>query len=464
MASVYKKGRDKGKKRSPYYIDYFDRDGERRTVKGPTDKGQAEQFAAKLENDAMLRRSGIIDPKLEELAQRRKSSVDDNLLEFEKALKRGKTTLKHVRLTMARVRTVVNGCGFKVLGDIDAEAAEKFIGTFCDENGFGHKTYNHYCQGFEQFCKWLTNSRKVASNPVPKIPRLNCAVDVRKKRRALTVEEQGKLVESARSSGEMIQCYDGETRARIYVLSYMTGLRRSELAGLTPSSFDLNAGQPTVSILATISKHRRPDLLPLHPELVPMLRGWLAGMNPDQLLFPKLAKRRTWLMVKRDLERVGIPYTTAEGDADFHAAGRHTHITQLFRSGATLTQARQLARHSDIKTTMGYTHIGMEDQAKALAALPVACQHIVSSSAVPGVPQEAEAVTESRSEGPNQADASPCLMAPSDIKKHKRASDDSDAQKWRRRERDTSAPTNRRFTPYFTMQIPVSGYAGKPGF
>jgi len=84
-------------------------------------------------------------------------------------------------------------------------------------------------------------------------------------------------------------------------------------------------------------------------------------------------------MVKLDLERVGIPYTTAEGDADFHAAGRHTHITELFRSGASVTEARQLARHSDIKTTMSYTHIGMEDQAKALAALPVKlsahCQH-----------------------------------------------------------------------------------------
>ena len=133
-----------------------------------------------------------------------------------------------------------------------------------------------------------------------------------------------------------------------------------------------------------------------------MLRGWLAGMNPDQLLFPKLAKRRTWLMVKLDLERVGIPYTTADGDADFHAAGRHTHITELIRSGASVAEARELARHSDVKTTMGYTHIGMEDQAKALAALPVSCQHIVSSSAVIGGKGEAEAVTGSQPEDPTQ--------------------------------------------------------------
>ena len=64
-----------------------------------------------------------------------------------------------------------------------------------------------------------------------------------------------------------------------------------------------------------------------------MLREWLVGVGPDQLLFPKLARRRTWLMVKKDLERIGIPYETAEGIADFHAAGRHSHITGLVRNG-----------------------------------------------------------------------------------------------------------------------------------
>ena len=36
-------------------------------------------------------------------------------------------------------------------------------------------------------------------------------------------------------------------------------------------------------------------------------------------------------MIRLDLKRAGIPYKTAEGFADFHAAGRHTYITQLLR-------------------------------------------------------------------------------------------------------------------------------------
>jgi hypothetical protein len=109
--------------------------------------------------------------------------------------------------------------------------------------------------------------------------------------------------------------------------------------------------------------------LPLHPELVVFAREWTAGLQPDDYLFPALDRKKTWLMVKKDLERIGIPYETAEGIADFHAAGRHSHVTELLRSGASLPEARELARHSDIRTTMKYTHIGMDDRARALGNL-----------------------------------------------------------------------------------------------
>ena len=65
--------------------------------------------------------------------------------------------------------------------------------------------------------------------------------------------------------------------------------------------------------------------------------------------------------MKKDLERVGIPYENEDGVADFHAAGRHTHITELLRNRATLPEAKELARHSDIKMTMKYTHVGIGD-------------------------------------------------------------------------------------------------------
>ncbi len=150
----------------------------------------------------------------------------------------------------------------------------------------------------------------------------------------------------------------------------LTGLRRQEIASLTPRSFDLSSDPPKVTVEAGCSKHRRTDVLPLHSQLIEVIPEWVRGMELDQFLFPKLAKRRTWLMVKKDLERIGIQYETPEGIADFHAAGRHTYITGLLKSGATLPEAKELARHSDVNMTMRYAHIGLQDRARAVAGLP----------------------------------------------------------------------------------------------
>ena len=75
------------------------------------------------------------------------------------------------------------------------------------------------------------------------------------------------------------------TRARIYIVSDLTGFRRSELASLTPRSFADGGDPPTLTVEAAYSKHRRLDVLPLHPELIAVLPEWLAGLSPDEPLF-----------------------------------------------------------------------------------------------------------------------------------------------------------------------------------
>jgi integrase len=262
------------------------------------------------------------------------------------------------------------GGGFSTPSAINAEVVETFLRDFAAKENLGPRTYNHYLQAAQEFTKWLFRTGRASTNPLLSLEPLNCEVDIRHKRRALSAEDVVKLVQSARDSGEKIQCFDGETRARIYLLSYMTGLRKKELASLTPKSFSLASAPPTVTVKAADSKNRKPSKLPLHPELVAMLCEWLKGVPDDEFLFPDLDRRRGYLMVKKDLERVGIPYKNADGVADFHAAGCHTHITELLRNGASLPEARELARHSDVRQTMKYTHIGIDDQAKAIRRLP----------------------------------------------------------------------------------------------
>ena len=383
MASIYKRERDRNKKGAPYYVGYTDHEGKRRTRKGFTDRGLTEQLGAKLEHEVMLRRRGLIDPVQEKLAAQKKVPVEGHLHAFEKGL--AHATPKHVKLTMTRVRRIVEGCGFATIGEIDGESVEQFLVDLRADEDLGARTYNHYLQAFGEFCKWLVETGRLTANPIARLDVLNAATDVRHKRRALSPSELERLMESARASGEVIQGYDGETRARIYLFSFLTGLRRQEMGSLIARSFDLTSGRPTVTVEAACSKHRRKDVLPLHPELVAQLPGWLRDLGPDEPLFPKIARRKTWLLVKKDLERVGIPYETADGVADFHASGRHSYVTELLRNGASITEVRELARHSDVRMTMKYTHIGLEDQARALAALPAPGTTWQRSGSAPGV-------------------------------------------------------------------------------
>ena len=365
MASIFKRSK---RKNSIYSIQYYDHEGKRRTVKGFTDKGLSEQLASKLESDARLRTSGLVDAEQDRYAGMKLSPLAIHLAAFKESLT--DNSPKHVAVTWKRINCIVAGCGFEKLADIHSEVVQTFLRTLRKTKNISHRTYNHYIQALDSFCNWCVTSKRLLANPLLGLERLNTEIDIRRKRRALTGDEIARLIASARGSNVEVQRFDGEQRARIYLLAYMTGLRKSELASLSPTSFDLEAHQPIVTVEAACSKHRRKDVLPLHPELVARLREWLPGVGPTEKLFPKLGRKSTSEMVRRDLKRVGIPYRTETGVADFHAAGRHTHITELLRNGATLPEAKELARHSDIKMTMRYTHIGIADQARAVANLP----------------------------------------------------------------------------------------------
>lgn len=368
MATIFKRTRDKGKKNSAYYVQYMDHDGRRRMVKGFSDKGLTDQLAARLENEVMLRKRGLIDPTQERLAEIRKMAITTPLDAYEASLT--DNTEGYVDLIMSRIRRVTDGCQFKTIGDLDTEKITAFLRKIRTEDDLGARTFNHYVQAIESFGNWLLTSKRVPFNPIIGLPRLNAEADVRHERRALAPEEVAKLVESARTSTKSYQKYPGQLRAQLYLFSYFTGLRRKELASLTPESFNLDVNRPTLTVDAACSKHRRKDVLPIHSELFAILKEWLPTLKRGEFLFPKLQRKKTWFMVKRDLERAGIPYETEDGVADFHAAGRHTYITELLRNGASLPEAKELARHTDVNLTMRYTHIGLQDQAKALANLP----------------------------------------------------------------------------------------------
>jgi integrase len=182
-------------------------------------------------------------------------------------------------------------------------------------------------------------------------------------------------------------------RLQLYFTAAYTGLRASELASLTRDSFDITATPPALTVEAAYSKHKRRDVLPLHPDVASTLAPWLAGQ--DGPLWPGnwakyseavelvrhdlKAARTAWIAeAVSDAERTSreqsdfLSYRNHKGEvADFHAF-RHRFITEVVRSGVLPGDAKELARHSTITLTMDhYNHVSLNNTAEALNRLSV---------------------------------------------------------------------------------------------
>ncbi len=68
-----------------------------------------------------------------------------------------------------------------------------------EKRGIGAQTFNFYLQSLKQFCRWMHKFRRAHENPVSHLDGLNVRTDRRHDRRALTVGELVKLLDTAYS-------------------------------------------------------------------------------------------------------------------------------------------------------------------------------------------------------------------------------------------------------------------------
>jgi excisionase family DNA binding protein len=96
MASVFKRGKDKGKRNAPWYFEYKDAHGKRKMRKGFSDKNLTKQLANKLETEARLRREGLRNGD-DDPSDEKGLLLSDHLTAFETSLRARKCTEKHVQ-------------------------------------------------------------------------------------------------------------------------------------------------------------------------------------------------------------------------------------------------------------------------------------------------------------------------------------------------------------------------------
>ncbi|ELY4059723.1 TPA: site-specific tyrosine recombinase XerD [Cronobacter sakazakii] len=150
-------------------------------------------------------------------------------------------------------------------------------------------------------------------------------------------------------------------KAMLEVL-YATGLRVSELVGLTMSDVSLRQG-----VVRVIGKGNKERLVPLGEEAVYWLeqylthgRPWLLNGQSLDILFPsnrarQMTRQTFWHRIKHYAQLAGI-----DSEKLSPHVLRHAFATHLLNHGADLRVVQMLLGHSDLSTTQIYTHVATE--------------------------------------------------------------------------------------------------------
>ena len=167
---------------------------------------------------------------------------------------------------------------------------------------------------------------------------------------------------------------DRRDRVILEVL-YSTGLRISELVGLSLADLDLDAG-----LVRAFGKGAKERIVPIGSHATRALVRWLdpdgrARLEPERwarrddeeaLLLNtrggRLSRQGAWLVVRKAGERVGL-----QGRLSPHVL-RHSCATHMLDHGADIRTVQELLGHASISTTQVYTLVSTERLAAAYRA------------------------------------------------------------------------------------------------
>jgi integrase len=253
------------------------------------------------------------------------------------------------------------------LSDLTGERVQRAMATLRAE-GRSLATCNHHRAAIKAFSKWCHDTHRLREDPLRGVKGFNVKEDRRHDRRTISLDELRRLV-SAAERGAPYFGIPGPTRALLYRLASATGLRYSEIASITPASFDWRA--PSVTVAAAYTKNGERAILHLSDDLADDLRRFVAAIPTGSPAFP-LPEDKGAKLVRFDLAAAGIPYRDAAGLVfDFHSL-RCEMATLADQAGISPRVVQKMMRHSTLELTGRYTRPRAADIEAAAARLPSA--------------------------------------------------------------------------------------------
>lgn len=242
---------------------------------------------------------------------------------------------------------------------VDRLAMRGFL-AHLSRKGVGKRTMARTLSGVRSFYRWMHRNEMVESNPARAVgaPKLDKYLPGYLDRAQIELLFQ--MAELRAHEGNFADVRN----LAILELFYSTGMRLSELQGLSLGDLDLVSQQAKVR-----GKGRKERIVPVGDHAALALRNYEAKRD-DLLRNRRTGVDRTAFFLSRTGKRIGVRMVQkvvsgflAQIDEDaglsVHSL-RHTFATHLLDAGADLRAVQELLGHSSISTTQIYTHTSVE--------------------------------------------------------------------------------------------------------
>ena len=217
------------------------------------------------------------------------------------------------------------------------------------EQEYTPRSIHRKLSSLRSYCKYLIRRGALDTDPVEKVlkPKVN-------KRIPRFVEEKSiNLFLDAYIFGDD---FAGERDKLVINMLYQTGIRRSELTGLTLDAVDMASGQIRVH-----GKRSKERIIPVGRELSDAIQGYLKrrdeqfpGVSSETLLLTDAGKPAYPKLIYRIVNKYIGMISTLEKTSP-HIL-RHTFATHMLNNGADLNAIKEILGHANLSATQVYTH------------------------------------------------------------------------------------------------------------